>query len=63
MPTTTPERTIVDVLDSGTQPEQVEQAVREALERRITTKARLRAASAERPATTRRALERLIASS
>ncbi len=63
MPTTTPERTIIDVLESGTQPEQVEQAVKEALARGLTTKARLRAASAERSATTRRVLEQLIAAS
>lgn len=61
MRATSPERTIVDVLEGGTQPEQVEQAVREALARSLTTKARIRTAAADRPATVRRALERLMA--
>lgn len=38
---TTPERTIVDVLTAGTQPEQVELAIRQAIERGLTTPARL----------------------
>ncbi|MGH3873632.1 MAG: type IV toxin-antitoxin system AbiEi family antitoxin domain-containing protein [Pseudonocardiaceae bacterium] len=38
MPTTSPERSIVDALDAGTQPEQVELAIGQALERGLTTK-------------------------
>ncbi len=57
---TSPERTIVDVLEAGTQPEQVEMAVRQALSRALTTKARIRSAGAGRPATTRRTIERLL---
>ena len=60
MRATSPERTILDVLEGGTQPEQVEQAVREALARALTTKARLRASATNRPATIRKALETLI---
>jgi predicted transcriptional regulator of viral defense system len=46
---TSPERTIVDSLEAGTQPEQIELAVRQALERGLTTPRRLRAAAADRP--------------
>lgn len=60
MRATSPERTILDVLEGGTQPEQVEQAVRQALSRALTTKARLHAAAANRPATIRKALETMI---
>jgi predicted transcriptional regulator of viral defense system len=50
MPVTSPERTIVDSLQAGTQPEQVELAVRQALDRGLTTPKRMRAALAGRPA-------------
>lgn len=60
MRATSPERTILDVLEGGTQPEQIEQAVREALARALTTKARLRASAADRPATIRKTLETMI---
>jgi predicted transcriptional regulator of viral defense system len=43
LPVTTPERTIVDALKSGVQPEQVEMAVQQALDRGVTTPRRLRA--------------------
>jgi len=43
---TSPERTIVDCVDGGTQPEQVELAIRQALARGLTTKRRLTAAAA-----------------
>jgi predicted transcriptional regulator of viral defense system len=49
VPVTTPERTIVDSLQTGTQPEQIELAVHQALDRELTTPRRLRAAAAERP--------------
>jgi len=60
MRATSPERTILDVLEGGTQPEQVERALREALARALTTRARLRASAAARPATVRKALETML---
>ena len=57
---TSPEETIVDVIEGGTQPEQIEAAVRDALARSLTTKGRLRAAASARPGTTRDTIERLI---
>ncbi|MBJ7600025.1 type IV toxin-antitoxin system AbiEi family antitoxin domain-containing protein [Candidatus Nephthysia bennettiae] len=58
--TTTTERTLLDVLEAGTQPEQVELALRQALERALTTPARMRRASVGRSKTIRRHLERLL---
>ena len=40
--TTSPARSIVDALEAGTQPEQIERAIRQALERGLTTPRRLR---------------------
>jgi predicted transcriptional regulator of viral defense system len=57
---TTPERTIIDVLETGTQPEQIEQAVEQAVGRALTTTTRLRGAAAFRSQATRAALERVI---
>lgn len=57
---TAPERTIVDVLETGTQPEQVEMAVRQAIERGLTTAKRLRSAAGNRSATIRTKIERLV---
>ena len=45
LPVTSPERTIVDALRGGTQPEQIEMAIHQALERGMTTPRRLRAAA------------------
>jgi predicted transcriptional regulator of viral defense system len=45
---TTPARTIVDVAESGTAPEQVIQATRQAIGRGLTTPARIRAAARSR---------------
>jgi hypothetical protein len=42
---TTPERSIVDSLEAGTQLEQVEMAIRQALDRGLTTPRRLRRAA------------------
>lgn len=50
---TTPERTIVDCIDGGTQPEQVELAIRQALHRGLTTPRRLADATATRSSRTR----------
>ena len=58
--TTSPERTIVDSLETGTQLEQIELAVSQALERALTTPRRLRAAAAARPTRVRTFLDRLL---
>jgi predicted transcriptional regulator of viral defense system len=60
LPVTSPERTIVDVLERGGQPEQVELAVRQALERGLTTPLRLRAAASPRSARIRKFIERSL---
>jgi predicted transcriptional regulator of viral defense system len=57
---TTPERTVVDSLESGTQPEQVELAVRQALDRGLTTARRLRTATNGRPTRVRTFVDRLL---
>jgi predicted transcriptional regulator of viral defense system len=57
---TSPERTIVDSLEAGTQLEQIELAVRQALDRGLTTPRRLRAATAGRPSRVRAFIERLL---
>jgi predicted transcriptional regulator of viral defense system len=57
---TSPERTIVDSLEAGTQLEQIELAVSQALERGLTTPRRLRAAAADRPTRVRRFMDRLL---
>ncbi|MGQ0717920.1 MAG: type IV toxin-antitoxin system AbiEi family antitoxin domain-containing protein [Pseudonocardiales bacterium] len=61
VPTTSPERSIVDSLEAGTQPEQVELAIRQALDRGLTTSRRLRVAAADRPDRARRFIERILA--
>jgi predicted transcriptional regulator of viral defense system len=61
VPVTSPERTIVDSLESGSQPEQIELAVDQALERGLTTPRRLRAAATDRPARVREFLDRVLA--
>jgi predicted transcriptional regulator of viral defense system len=45
---TTPERTIVDVAESGIAPEQTVMAIRQAIERRLTTPVRVREAARTR---------------
>lgn len=60
LPVTNPERTIVDALEAGAQPEQIEMAVHQALERGLTTPRRLRAAAATRPARVRKFIERRL---
>jgi predicted transcriptional regulator of viral defense system len=61
VPVTSPERTIVDSLEAGTQPEQIELAIRQALLRGLTTSRRLRAAAAGRPTRVRSFVDRLLA--
>jgi predicted transcriptional regulator of viral defense system len=60
MPTTAPEGSIVDALAVGTQPEQIELAISQALQRGLTTPRRLRAAAAGRPDWVRRFIERAL---
>lgn len=57
---TSPERTIVDSLEAGTQLEQIELAVSQAFERGLTTPRRLRAATACRSSRVRTFIERLV---
>jgi predicted transcriptional regulator of viral defense system len=61
VPVTTPERSIVDSLEAGTQPEQIEMAIRQALERGLTTPRRVRAAAEARSARVRGFIERALA--
>lgn len=61
MRVTSVERTLLDVIQDATQPEQVDAAIGRAIDRALTTPARLRAAASGRPATIRRALERHLA--
>jgi predicted transcriptional regulator of viral defense system len=58
---TNADRTIVDSLKAGTQLEQIELAVRQALGRGLTTPRRLRAAAAGRPTRVRRFIDQLVA--
>ena len=58
--TTSPERTIVDSLEAGTQLEQIELAVRQALERGLTTPRRLRATAASRRSRVRAFIDRVV---
>ncbi|MDN5920589.1 MAG: type IV toxin-antitoxin system AbiEi family antitoxin domain-containing protein [Pseudonocardia sp.] len=60
LPTTTPARSIVDALQAGTQPEQVELAVRQALQRGLLTPRRLRQAAAPRSERVRSFLEDVL---
>lgn len=60
VPVTTPERSIVDSLEAGTQPEQIEMAIRQALERGLTTPRRLRAAAEGRSGRVRGFIERTL---
>lgn len=60
VPMTTPERSIVDSLEAGTQPEQIEIAIRQALERGLITPRRLRAAAADRSSRVRSFVKRAL---
>lgn len=63
IPVTTPERTIVDAAQAGTQPEQIEMAARQALDRGLTTPRRLRAAAESSSTRVRRLVDQAIANS
>lgn len=58
---TTPERSIVDSLASGTQPEQIEMAIRQALDRGLTTPRRLRRAAEGRSSRVRAFIDAALA--
>lgn len=60
VPTTSPERSIVDCLQAGTGPEQLELAARQALEQELTTQRRLRTAATGRPDRVRRLIEQIV---
>jgi predicted transcriptional regulator of viral defense system len=60
IPVTTPERTIVDALAAGTQPEQVALAIHQALERGLTTRRRLQAATTDRSARVRGLIDQAL---
>jgi predicted transcriptional regulator of viral defense system len=60
LPTTSVERTILNALETGTQPEQIEMAVRQAVDRAMSTARRLRAAATSRSATVRSTIDRLL---
>ncbi len=61
LPTTSVERTILDSLEAGTQPEQIEMAVQQAVDRALTTPKRLRDAAQGRTARGRSLIERSLA--
>jgi predicted transcriptional regulator of viral defense system len=58
LPVTDPARSIVDSLETGAQPEQIEMAIRQALDRGLTTPRRLRAAASSRSERVRHFIER-----
>lgn len=57
LPVTTPERTIVDALKGGTQPEQIEMAIHQALDQGATTPRRLRATASSSSGRVRKFVE------
>jgi predicted transcriptional regulator of viral defense system len=62
VPATAPERSIVDMLDAGGQPEQAELAIAQALARGLTTTDRLRRAAGDRSARVRDLVDRFVSS-
>lgn len=60
MPVTRPERTIIDAIAAGTQPEQVQMAIRQALERGLATQRRMRTAASQASARARKLIERTL---
>lgn len=60
LPVTRPERSLVDAVDSGIQPEQIELAIHQALERGVTTPARLRRSAATRSKRARKLVEGIL---
>ncbi|HEU5061753.1 MAG TPA: hypothetical protein VFT79_01220 [Solirubrobacterales bacterium] len=60
LPVTRPERTIIDAIATGTQPEQIQMAIRQVPERRLTTPRRLRTAARQASARARKLIERTL---
>ncbi|MGH2937271.1 MAG: type IV toxin-antitoxin system AbiEi family antitoxin domain-containing protein [Solirubrobacterales bacterium] len=60
LPVTDPARSIVDSLETGAQPEQIEMAIHQALDRGLMTPRRLRAAAKSRPERVRRFVARTL---
>jgi predicted transcriptional regulator of viral defense system len=60
LPVTSLERTIVDVLETGAQPEQIEMAISQSLERGLTTPRRLTDGASKRSARVRKFIERRL---
>jgi predicted transcriptional regulator of viral defense system len=60
MPVTVPARTIVDALQAGSQLDQIELAVHQALDRGLTTRRRLLAAAASRPSRVREFIQEAL---
>jgi predicted transcriptional regulator of viral defense system len=60
LPVTRPERTIVDSLAAGTQPEQIQMAIRQALDRGVTTPRRLRTAASRSSVRVAKFIERSL---
>jgi predicted transcriptional regulator of viral defense system len=60
LPVTNPERSIVDSFDAGAQPEQIKMAVRQALDRGVTTPRRLRTAASSRSERVRKFIEQAL---
>ena len=58
---TNPARSIVDALDAGTQPEQIERAIHQALQRGLATPRRLRTEASARSARVRRLIDATLA--
>lgn len=58
LPVTGPDRSIFDALESGAQPEQIEMAIQQALDRGLTTVSRLRRSAGSRSERVRRFVER-----
>jgi len=61
LPVTSVERTVIDALSSGEQPEQIEMAIHQALERGLTTPRRLRLAAEATSRKVRRSMEAALA--
>lgn len=57
---TSPERSILDALETGSQPEQIEMAIAQALDRGLTTRGRLRETAGRRRANTRSLVEHSV---
>lgn len=57
---TSPPRSIIDAFEAGTQPEQIQRAIRQAIDRGLATPRRLRAAALTRSARVKRFIEAVL---